>query len=105
VTSVSNSKVGPAKATDAAVLPAVDEGSVLRKLFGVVLFVGWIVVTFIWLASTAYLAMHGRVTAVITAVSAVALLFLLGAMEGLEVSVIDRWQQVFPGRPPSYLAD
>jgi hypothetical protein len=47
---------------------------------------------------------HGRFTAAITAVSAVALVLLLGAMEALEVSVIDRWQSVFPGRPRSYLA-
>jgi hypothetical protein len=26
-------------------------------------------------------------------------------MEGLEVSVIDRWQTLWPGRPPSYLSD
>jgi hypothetical protein len=37
-------------------------------------------------------------------VSAVALLLLLGGMEGLEVSVIDRWQTVWPGRKESYLA-
>jgi hypothetical protein len=61
-------------------------------------------VTFIWLASTVYLVVQGSVTAAVTAVSALALLLLLGGMEGLEVSVIDRWQTVFPGRPPSFLA-
>jgi hypothetical protein len=42
---------------------------------------------------------------VITAISAVALLLLLGGMEGLEVSVIDRWQKVWPDKTESYLAE
>jgi hypothetical protein len=72
--------------------------------FGVVLFVGWGILTFAWVASTVYLVAHGTFTAAITAVCAVALLLLLGAMEGLEVSVIDRWQKVWPGRQESHLA-
>ncbi len=72
--------------------------------FGVVLFVGWGLLTYLWVASTVYLVAHGTFTAAITAVGAVAVLLLLGGMEGLEVSVIDRWQKVFPGRQPSYLA-
>jgi hypothetical protein len=76
----------------------------LRTAFGVVLFVTWGLLTFAWVASTVYLVAHGVFTAVITAVCAVALLLLLGGMEGLEVSVIDRWQKVWPGRPASYLA-
>lgn len=68
----------------------------MRTAFGVVLFVAWGLLTIIWVASTVYLAAHGSVTAVVTAASAVALLLLLGGMEGLEVSVIDRWQQFWP---------
>jgi hypothetical protein len=63
----------------------------LRTLFGVVLFVGWGILTIVWLASTVYLAMHGHFIAVITAATALALLLLLGGMEGLEVSVIALW--------------
>src|ERR1700756_1303733 len=76
----------------------------LRSAFGVVLFVGWGILTVIWLASTVYLVGHGHFTALITAVAALALLLLLGGMEGLEVSVIDRWQTVWPGRREGYLA-
>jgi hypothetical protein len=101
---LANSNVGPPKPISAAVDPAPEPRNILRTLFGVVLFVGWGIVTFIWLASTVYLVGQGSVTAALTAVSAVALLLLLGGMEGLEVSVIDRWQNVFPGRPPSFLA-
>jgi hypothetical protein len=104
MTAVPNANAGLKQASDAVALPAVEERNALRTLFGVVLFVGWGLLTFVWLASTVYLAVHGRFTPALTAASAVALLLLLGAMEGLEVSVIDRWQQVFPGRPPSYLA-
>ena len=42
--------------------------------------------------------------AAITAFGAVVLLVVLGAMEGLEVSVIDRWQKIWPGRSTHYLA-
>ena len=81
-----------------------ERGNPLRTLFGVVLFAAWGILTFIWLASTGYLVAHGEFTAALTAVSAVALLLLLGGMEGLEVSVIDRWQHVFEGHDESYLA-
>jgi hypothetical protein len=76
----------------------------LRLAFGVVLFVGWGLLTFAWVASTVYLVAHGSFTALITAVCAVALLLLLGGMEGLEVSVIDRWQKLWPGARESHLA-
>jgi len=76
----------------------------LRLAFGVVLFVGWGLLTFVWVGSTVYLVAHGTFTALITAVCAVALLLLLGGMEGLEVSVIDRWQKVWPGARESHLA-
>lgn len=75
-----------------------------RRAFGVFLFATWGAATFIWVASTIHEAAAGDVTAVITAASTVALLLLLGAMEGLEVSVIDRWQSLWPGEPPSFLA-
>ena len=39
----------------------------LRTAFGVVLFVGWGLLTYAWVASTVYLVGHGVFTAVITA--------------------------------------
>jgi hypothetical protein len=99
-----NSNVGPRKPVGADMDPALEPRHRLRTLFGVVLFVGWGILTFVWLASTAYLVGQGVLTAALTAVSAVALLLLLGGMEGLEVSVIDRWQHVFAGHSESYLA-
>jgi hypothetical protein len=101
---LSNSNPGPPKPIGPEVHPAPEPRHRLRTLFGVVLFVAWGILTFIWLASTVYLVGRGAFTAALTAVSAVALLLLLGGMEGLEVSVIDRWQHVFPGRTESYLA-
>ena len=79
--------------------------SLLRTGFGVLLFVAWGILTILWVASTVYSVANGNVAAAVTAVAAVALLVLLGLMEGLEVSVIDRWQTLWPGRPPSYLSD
>lgn len=93
---------GGVASLDAAAAP--EPPHRLRTAFGVVLFVGWGVLTVLWVASTVYLLAHGSITAVITAASALGLLLLLGGMEGLEVSVIDRWQTVWPGRRESYLA-
>src|ERR1700739_1564159 len=95
---------GPASAASTDAEPAREAGHPLRLTFGVVLFVGWGLLTFVWVASTVYLVAHGVFTALITAACAVALLLLLGGMEGLEVSVIDRWQKVWPGRRESDLA-
>jgi hypothetical protein len=80
--------------------PAPERASRMRTAVGVVLFVAWGVATFLWLASTVDLVAGGDVTAAVTALLAVALLGLLAAMEGLEVSVIDRWQTLWPGRSP-----
>lgn len=98
---ISNTSAATADVANAA-LP--ESRHRFRTGFGVFLFVGWGVLTVLWVASTVYLAAHGSASAVITAVSAVVLLLLLGAMEGLEVSVIDRWQKLWPGAPESHLA-
>jgi hypothetical protein len=76
----------------------------LSKAFGVVLLVAWVAATIIWVASTIHLASHGNAMAVVTAIIALALFVLLGGMEGLEVSVIDRWEKLWPGGSPSVLA-
>lgn len=99
-----NTDVVPATPSSGDAVPAPEPHHWTRTAFGVVLFVGWGLVTFLWLASTVHLVAGGDFVAAITAVSALALLLLLGAMEGLEVSVIDRWQQVWPNRNEAYLA-
>jgi len=105
MSSPSSAGAGPASAASpGAGPPSEPRQHPLRMAFGVVLFVGWGLLTYTWVASTVYLVAHGTFTAVITAVCAVALLLLLGGMEGLEVSVIDRWQNVWPGSDESHLA-
>jgi hypothetical protein len=79
-------------------------GSALRVGFGVVLFAGWVIETIVWVSSTVDLAEKGNGTAVVTAVAAVALMVLLAGMEGLEVAVIDRWRELFPGQTALSLA-
>jgi hypothetical protein len=105
MSSPASTGAGPASAASPDAGPAREPRQHwLRTAFGVVLFLGWGILTYVWVASTVYLVAHGTFTAAITAVCAVALLLLLGGMEGLEVSVIDRWQNVWPGRRESDLA-
>lgn len=75
-----------------------------RAAFAAVLFLGWGILTVIWVGSTINLAADGEVSAVISAVIALALMALLGGMEGLEVAVIDRWRVLYPERTTSQLA-
>lgn len=100
-TAATTSSASPAAA---ATGPARALRHPLRTSLGVVFFTAWALLTYVWVASTVYLAGHGKVTAVITAVCAIALLLLLGGMEGLEVSVIDRWQRYWPNGRESDLA-
>jgi hypothetical protein len=76
----------------------------LRTAFGILLFAAWIIATILWIATNIHLVAHGQATNAVTAVGAFALLVLLGCMEGLEVSVVDRWQDLWPGHPTSFLA-
>jgi hypothetical protein len=75
-----------------------------RVTFGVVLFVAWGIETFFWLYATIHSAADGDVMPVVTAVATLSLLVLLAGMEGLEVSVIDRWRSLYPERTTSDLA-
>jgi hypothetical protein len=104
MSSLPSTDVGAAGVASSDVMADEEPRHRLRTAFGVLLFTGWGILTILWVASTVYLVAHGSITALITAASAVALLLLLGGMEGLEVSVIDRWQKVWPGRRESYLA-
>jgi hypothetical protein len=75
-----------------------------RKAFGILLFAAWGIAMILWLATDVHLVANGHAAAAVTTVGALSLMVLLGCMEGLEVSVIDRWQALWPGRPTSYLA-
>ena len=75
-----------------------------RAAFAAVLFLGWAILTVIWVSSTIDLAADGESSAVISAVLSLALLTLLAGMEGLEVAVIDRWRVLYPERTTSQLA-
>lgn len=76
----------------------------LRTGFGVLLFIVWGVETVIWVASTVDLVGKGHPAAAITAVLTLSLMVLLAGMEGLEVAVIDKWRDLFPGKTVSALA-
>jgi hypothetical protein len=67
--------------------------------FGAVLLLAWFVLTVVWVAST---VTSGSL--LIKGVIALALMALLAAMEGLEVSVIDRWRNIYPERTTKELA-
>jgi hypothetical protein len=95
-----NAPDAPLQASD----PPLHRHHLLRTSFGVVLFVAWVALTFLWIAATVHEVAHGDGMAAVTAVCALALLVVLCLMEGLEVSVIDRWEKLWPGRPTSYLA-
>jgi hypothetical protein len=84
--------------------PVLPQTSLLRTAFGAVLFVAWAIATIVWVASALDSLANGDAVPVVTAVAAVALMVLLACMEGLEVSVIDRWQTVWPGGSTNYLA-
>jgi len=75
-----------------------------RTLFGVLLFVTWAILTVLWVTSTVQSVIHGQISPLITAIAALALMTLLAGMEGLEVSVIDRWRSMYPDRSQSELA-
>ena len=67
MSSLSSTGAGSASAASSGPGDAVEAGEWLRISFGVVLFVAWGLLTFVWVASTVYLAEHGSYTAVISA--------------------------------------
>jgi hypothetical protein len=85
-------------------IPVPSRENPLRMIFGALLFLAWGLLTFLWVVSTVYSVAHGDVISAVTAAGTLALMVLLGGMEGLEVSVIDCWEWLWPGRPTSYLA-
>jgi hypothetical protein len=75
-----------------------------RTAFAALLFLGWGLLTVIWVASTIDLTADGEASALVSAVLSLALMALLAGMEGLEVAVIDRWRVLYPDRSTSQLA-
>jgi hypothetical protein len=79
-------------------------GNVLRTTFAAALFIGWGVLTFLWVYDAVDSLIHGHGSSAIKAVAAILLMLLLAGMEGLEVAVIDRWREMYPERSTSDLA-
>jgi hypothetical protein len=79
-------------------------GSGLRTTFGVVLFVGWGIETILWVYDAFHSLIEGQPSPAIRALVAILLMLLLAGMEGLEVAVIDRWRDLFPGGTTAVLA-
>ena len=79
-------------------------GEALRATVGVVLFVVWAVMTFLWFYDAIHALVDGEPGPAIKAVVWLLLMLLLAGMEGLEVAVIDRWSDLYPERPTSDLA-
>jgi hypothetical protein len=76
----------------------------LRTTFGVVLLIAWTLETILWVYSAIYAFGGGDLGPVIRGVCALLLMVVLLGMEGLEVSVIDRWRTLYPDRSASDLA-
>ncbi|MHC1560806.1 hypothetical protein ACR9E3_17750 [Actinomycetospora sp. C-140] len=68
------------------------------------LFVAWLILTILWVASIVHALGEGSVGPLIRGIIAILLMLLLAVMEGLEVAVIDSWSRIYPDRPQSALA-
>jgi hypothetical protein len=79
-------------------------GGALRATVGVVLFVVWAVLAFLWVYDAIYELVHGVAGPAIKAVIWLLLMLLLAGMEGLEIAVGLRWSHLYPDRPTSDLA-
>jgi CBS domain containing-hemolysin-like protein len=79
-------------------------GEALRATVGVVLFVVWAVLAFLWFYDAVHALVYGEPGPAIKAVVWLLLMLLLAGMEGLEVAVIDRWSHLYPERSTSDLA-
>ncbi|MFC5139054.1 hypothetical protein ACFPK1_12500 [Actinomycetospora rhizophila] len=79
-------------------------GEAVRNIVGWVLFLAWTILTVLWIASIVHALGEGEVAPLIMGIVAILLMLLLAVMEGLEVAVIDRWDQLYPDRAQSELA-
>ena len=78
---------------------------VARATFGMVLYIGWGVLSVLWVYDAIYELVHGHAGPAIAAVVAVLLMFVLGVMEGLEVVMIHDWSRLYPDRTAHDLGD
>lgn len=77
---------------------------VARATFGMVLFIAWGVLSVLWVYDAIDELAHGHPIPAITAVVAILLMLVLAVMEGLEVVMINRWNQLYPDRTAHDLA-
>lgn len=77
---------------------------VARATFGMVLFIGWGVLSVLWVYDAIYKLAHGEPGPAIAAVVALLLMFVLAVMEGLEVVMIHDWNRLYPDRTAHDLA-
>jgi hypothetical protein len=77
---------------------------VARATFGTVLFIAWGVLSVLWVYDAIYKLAHGEPGPAIAAVIALLLMLVLAVMEGLEVVMINRWDQLYPDRTSHDLA-
>jgi Mg2+/Co2+ transporter CorB len=75
-----------------------------RATFGMVLFIGWGVLSVLWVYDAIYKLAHGEPGPAIAAGVAILLMLVLAVMEGLEVVMIDGWSQLYPDRTAHDLA-
>ena len=75
-----------------------------RATFGAVLFIAWGVLSVLWVYDAIYKLAHGEPGPAIAAVIALLLMLVLAVMEGLEVVMINRWDQLYPDRTSHDLA-
>ena len=76
----------------------------VRTTVGVVLFIAWGVLAFLWVYDAIYNLAHGVSGPAIKSLGTLLLLALLAGMEGLEVCYIHLWRQLHPDRTEHDLA-
>ena len=77
---------------------------VARATFGMVLYIGWGVLSVLWVYDAIYQLAHGKPGPAIAAVVAILLMLVLAVMEGLEVVMIHDWSRLYPDRTNHDLA-
>ena len=75
-----------------------------RATFGMVLFIGWGVLSILWVYDAIYKLAHGEPGPAIGALVALLLMVVLAVMEGLEVVMIHDWNRLYPGSTAHDLA-
>jgi CBS domain containing-hemolysin-like protein len=76
----------------------------LRATVGVVLYIVWGVLAFLWVYDAIHALVHGVYSPAIKSAGTLLLLALLAGMEGLEVGYISLWHKMYPERTEHDLA-